>query len=94
MRFFAEMQFLCDRVCIIIEGKIAVIKTVDELIEMANSGGKAKLLLKTDNNTAASGLLDQIHIQQSTTDGRIYRNAASRRRRGLGNADKEQNQCQ
>lgn len=54
-----EMQQMCDRVGIINNGKIITVKTVEELLAMANDGGQTKLLLKTDDNGKAVGLLAQ-----------------------------------
>lgn len=53
----SEMQLLCDRVCIINNGRIVMVKTVDEILAMANSSGNVKLLLKTDDKEKAASLL-------------------------------------
>ncbi|MEL4106152.1 ABC transporter ATP-binding protein [Oscillospiraceae bacterium WX1] len=58
----SEMQQLCDRVCIINQGRIVTIKTVAELIDMANNAQTAKLLLKTDNNDKAADILTRSNV--------------------------------
>lgn len=51
----AEMQQMCDRVGIINKGRLITVKTVDELVGMAEE--KNTLQLETDDNSRANSIL-------------------------------------
>lgn len=53
----SEMQQMCDRVCIINKGRIITVKTVDELVGMAQLQSTSSILLETDNNEKAASIL-------------------------------------
>jgi ABC-2 type transport system ATP-binding protein len=58
-----EMQQMCDRVGIINKGAIVTVKTVDELMGMAQQKGSTALLLETDNNEKAASILNESGIE-------------------------------
>jgi ABC-2 type transport system ATP-binding protein len=65
-----EMQQMCDRVGIINKGRIVTVKTVDELVGMAQKKGLTSLTLETDNNQKAAAILDKIGIKyEQMADG-------------------------
>ena len=53
-----EMQQMCDRVGIINKGRMVTVKTVEELVGMTATD-RASLLVRTDDNDKALGLLTQ-----------------------------------
>ena len=60
-----EMQQMCDRVGIIHKGKIITIKSVEELLNMAQDDDKTILILQSDNNEKSVLLLSGINITSS-----------------------------
>jgi ABC-2 type transport system ATP-binding protein len=60
-----EMQQMCDRVGIIHKGKIITVKSIEELMNMAQTDDKTILVLKTDNNEKAASLLLAVDIHSS-----------------------------
>jgi len=67
-----EMQQMCDRVCIINKGKIITIKSVEELLNMAQDDDKTVLILETDNTEKAASLLTSLNITNSTLGDGIH----------------------
>jgi len=67
-----EMQQICDRVCIINNGKIITVKTVDEILNMTAEDGKTVLLVRTDDNEKAASLLSNMDIHGSVMNDGIH----------------------
>jgi ABC-2 type transport system ATP-binding protein len=67
-----EMQQMCDRVGIINRGKIVTVKTVDELINMAQTGSTTSLIYKTDNNEKAMDILNENNIKNGLLGDGIH----------------------
>ncbi|HEY5562135.1 MAG TPA: ABC transporter ATP-binding protein [Clostridiaceae bacterium] len=67
-----EMQQMCDTVCIINKGKIVTVKTVDELINMAQTGKTTSLIYKTDNNEKALVILNENNIESNILGDGIH----------------------
>lgn len=61
----SEMQQMCDRVCIINHGRIVTVKTVDELVRMAQQKGSTALLLETTDGSKALEVLTKAGYQAS-----------------------------
>jgi ABC-2 type transport system ATP-binding protein len=57
------MQQMCDRVGIIHKGRIVTVKTVEELISMAQQKGETNMLLETVNNVKAAEILTKSGIK-------------------------------
>jgi ABC-2 type transport system ATP-binding protein len=58
-----EMQQMCDRVGIIHKGRIVTVKTVEELISMAQQKGETNMLLETADNAKATEILTKSGIK-------------------------------
>ena len=58
-----EMQQLCDRVGIINKGRVVTVKTLDELMNIAQEKDKTILLIETDNNQKSADILSKAGVQ-------------------------------
>jgi ABC-2 type transport system ATP-binding protein len=61
----SEMQQMCDRVGIINNGRMITIKTIDELIGMAQENSNASIIVKTGDNAKAADIIGSLNIESS-----------------------------
>lgn len=58
----SEMQQMCDRVGIINHGRIVTVKTVDEILNLANDGAKTALVIRTNDNAKSEEIIKGLGI--------------------------------
>lgn len=68
----AEMQQMCDRVGIINHGHIVTVKTVDEILSLANDSAKTSLVIRTNDNTKSAEIIKGLGIEYAAGSDGIH----------------------
>ena len=70
--FMEEAEYLCDRVCIMVEGKIAAIGPVRELVEQANLSRKISFTSRNTNREAMENIPNITRITEKNGVFTLY----------------------